>query len=165
MYRIIPSTNSTPRELSLLTHRGPKCGFKGRQAESWGTLLPFSEAHTGFISSFAYKIYKYVRACVWYQSHSCLSSQHNDCYYRSIRRPGRRRPGSANSFRNIHKADDRRCLTEAKLTEARLTEASSGISCARFRALMRPIRLQDSLRHKRLRSCFTEARARAIMPQ
>ena len=39
MYRIIPSTNSTPRELSLLTHRGPKCGFKGRQAESWGTLL------------------------------------------------------------------------------------------------------------------------------
>ena len=32
----------------------------------------------------------------------------------------------------FYKADDRRCLTEAKLTEARFTEASSGISCARF---------------------------------
>ena len=57
------------------------------------------------------------------------------------------------------KGGARRGLTEARLTEARFTEATCGIPCARFRALVRPKRAQDSLRHERLRSCLTEARA------
>ena len=65
---------------------------------------------------------------------------------------------SGPTLRNT-KADDRRGLTEARLTEARFTEATCGISCARFRALVRPKRAQDSPRHERLRSCLTEARA------
>ena len=36
----------------------------------------------------------------------------------------------------------------ARLTEARFTEATCGISCARFRALVRPKRAQASLRQE-----------------
>ena len=43
----------------------------------------------------------------------------------------------------------RRGLSEARLTEARFTEATCGISCARFRALVRPKRAQASLKQER----------------
>ena len=65
----------------------------------------------------------------------------------------------AKNLRRHLKGGARRGLTEARLTEARFTEATCGILCARFRALVRPKRAQDSLRHERLCSCLTEARA------
>ena len=57
-------------------------------------------------------------------------------------------------FINVGAGGDRRCLTEARLTEARFTEASSGILCARFRALKPPKRAQDSLRHEKKCLCY-----------
>ena len=57
----------------------------------------------------------------------------------------RQKAGSAGPWEPaMLKADDRRGLTEARLTEARFTEATCGLSCARFRALVRPKRAQDS---------------------
>ena len=41
------------------------------------------------------------------------------------------------TMEKLSNGHDRRCLSEARLTEARFTEASSGISCAWFRALVR----------------------------
>ena len=52
-------------------------------------------------------------------------------------------------LRRFTKGYARRGLSEARLTEARFTEATCGISCARFRALVRPKRAQASLRQER----------------